>query len=623
MEKIYERPAGGRMIADVVKKHPGKNHPRILFTHDTMGLFRLNMENNPFMKARWEILKAAADRLLEQPPLKYRKIRHRLLPTCREEDTVIFTLAIAYQVTGDSVYADRLWEEVYQCCVVWPNWNPYHFLDTGVMALCVAVAYDWLYDYWTDEQKQIMEKAMMERAIKTTLEEYLDLPRVRAHGPTEVISWTHHNNWSFVCSGGVMAAALAICDEKPEYLERCAVMMGMGIQEVEDVLATYAPDGGYIEGPSYWGFANEYFALMTMALLSAAGSDYGLLKTPGLDRTAFFNYDMLGPGGGFNFSDAPAGRPIYPVSMWFAKMFQTPAIVDMYVKLKQYPQEVPLQTTIYEVLFYPPELEGVQYTPKCESYYRRVETVTIRDSWDMEKANFIGLHAGENGIAHYHMDCGSFILDMNGKRFALDLGAGTYNEPGLWWRYRYSAQGHNTWVINPGQELTQNEKAKTDIISFQHNEQNAFAIADITDAYVRDAEKLHRGVYAAQGRKVFVVQDELKLKKPSEAYWQMHTEAQIEILPGGKQAVLTLEDDQVLVTLLTDNNAVFEVRKAFPYEGTPYYPVSNNDEKTPKLVLHFTDTTEETVAVEFRHFAKGEPVPQAHLQVQPLSMWSV
>ncbi len=617
---IYERPAGGRIIADVMAKHPEKGHPRILFTQDSLEAFRKNVSDNPFMARKWVLVKKRADVLLQEQPYRYIKMRHRLTVHEAVQEAMI-CLAMAYEVTGDVCYAERLWKEVYNCCEVWPNWNPYHFIDTGIVSLGIAVAYDWLYDYWTQERKEIIEHAIMERAIKTTLEDYLDLPRERASGTGK--GWLGYgNNWSFLCTGNVAAAAIAICDQKPEYLERCAAMLGIGMKEMENVLSTYAPDGGYIEGPHYWGVANAYLAYFGTTLMSAIGKDYGIFETPGLSTTAFFNFDMMGPGGSFNFSDGPASYAVFPESLWFARQFNQPAIQAMY-RIAHDELDVCVKNTITyvkELLYYSPEMEKAQFAPPLSSYYRRVETATLRDTWDMEKGYFIGLHAGENGIAHYHMDCGSFIFDMEGKRFALDLGYGTYGEPGLWFRYRYSAQGHNTWVINPDERDSQNPKAKTTIIRHEFNENDGFAIADISDAYF-DVVKLYRGVMAADGRKVFLVQDEIQTHSPANAYWQMHTAAEIEILEDGKQAVLTIGQDCVLVSLLTSNEAVFEVHKAFPYEGTPYFPVSDNDDKTPKLILHFEHLQNETVAVEFRHFKKGEEIPTDHLLVTALEQW--
>ncbi len=619
-KEIYQRPSGGEMMADLMARHPGKGHPRILFTRETMDTFRRNVAENDFMARKWAVVQEAAEEYLTREPWAYLKMRHRLTVHEKVQETML-CLSMAWVITGREQYARRLWEEIYSCCVIWPNWNAYHFLDTGIISLGIAVAYDWLYDYWTPEQRKLMEKAIMDRAVTTVLEDYLDLPRERASGVCP--GWLGYgNNWSFLCSANIMAAVAAICDEEDREAARCAAVLHFGIREMENVLSTYGPDGGYIEGPHYWGVANTYLAYFGMTLVSAFGKDYGIFRTPGLESTGFFNYDMMGPGGSFNFSDGPASYAVFPESLWFARQFRQSHIQAMY---RMAHDELGVcskstMTCFKELLYYSPEMEQISYQPPLESYYRRVETATIRDSWDMSSGNFIGLHAGENGIAHYHMDCGSFVLDMQGKRFAQDLGYGTYGEPGLWFRYRYSAQGHNTWVINPDGRDSQNPKARTNITGHRFRPATGYAIADISDAY-QDVNTLRRGVLAAENRQVFLVQDEIDTKFPSEAYWQMHTAADIEILSGGKQAILTIGTDCVLVSLLTDNPAVFEIHPSMPYPGTPYYPVSDSDEDIRKLILHFTELTAETLCVEFRHFKKGGSLPTHHLEVRPLNQW--
>ena len=45
------------------------------------------------------------------------------------------------------------------------DWNPSHFLDTGKMAMAVAIGYDWLFDELSGQEKQILRKALVEKAI--------------------------------------------------------------------------------------------------------------------------------------------------------------------------------------------------------------------------------------------------------------------------------------------------------------------------------------------------------------------------------------------------------------------------------------------------------------------------
>ena len=50
-------------------------------------------------------------------------------------------------------------------------------------------------------------------------------------------------------------------------------------------------------------------------------------------------------------------------------------------------------------------------------------------------------------------------------------------------------------------------------------------------------------------RRELVVQDEMKLKRPSELYWFMHTEADVEIVENGRAAILSQLDKRLYVEL--------------------------------------------------------------------------
>jgi hypothetical protein len=43
-------------------------------------------------------------------------------------------------------------------------------------------------------------------------------------------------------------------------------------------LKEFAPDGAWVEGPSYWGYTTEYGAMYMDSLQTACGEDFGLKK---------------------------------------------------------------------------------------------------------------------------------------------------------------------------------------------------------------------------------------------------------------------------------------------------------------------------------------------------------
>ena len=45
------------------------------------------------------------------------------------------------------------------------TWSPSHFLDDAEMTTAVAIGYDWCYDYLKPAKREIIEKAILEKAF--------------------------------------------------------------------------------------------------------------------------------------------------------------------------------------------------------------------------------------------------------------------------------------------------------------------------------------------------------------------------------------------------------------------------------------------------------------------------
>ena len=101
----------------------------------------------------------------------------------------------------------------------------------------------------------------------------------------------------------------------------------------------------------------------------------------------------------------------------------------------------------------------------------------MRSSWTDPNATYVGFKGGKPGASHGQMDIGSFVLDADGVRWAVDLGSEGYNGiesrgMNLWGReqnsdrwtiFRLNNFGHNTLVIDG---KLQNAKANGEMIAF-------------------------------------------------------------------------------------------------------------------------------------------------------------
>ncbi len=62
---------------------------------------------------------------------------------------------------------------------------------------------------------------------------------------------------------------------------------------------------------------------------------------------------------------------------------------------------------------------------------------SLRTSWTDSNAIYLGLKAGSPFVTHGHMDAGSFLMEADGVRWAMDFGAQEYESLeskniGLW-----------------------------------------------------------------------------------------------------------------------------------------------------------------------------------------------
>jgi hypothetical protein len=155
------------------------------------------------------------------------------------------------------------------------------------------------------------------------------------------------------------------------------------------------------------------------------------------------------------------------------------------------------------------------------------------------------------------MDIGSFVLDADGVRWAIDLGAEAYHgiesrgmnlwnraqDSDRWTIFRQSNLGHNTLVID-GQ--LQRASGHGKIIRFSRDPDFAHTVVDMSSVYDEQAASVRRGVALFSSREV-LIQDELKgLKSGSRVRWGMVTKA----VPGDlAAATLKLRENDARLTM--------------------------------------------------------------------------
>ena len=552
------------MAQDVVKPPTAANvlktleadHPRLMLKDDDLAALRKRIETDAFLKKAVGSLMQRADRIAKRPSLVYKKKGPRLLSVSRDCLNRMYTLGLAWRLSGEKRYLNAAKRNLLAACA-FRDWNPSHFLDTAEMSHAVGIGYDWFYHALDDETRATIRAGLIRNGLEPALRAYGHSGRKPRWG-----WWTRSvHNWNQVCNGGLIVGALAVAETDPGYAKK---IVPSAVKLLPNALLNYAPEGAWMEGPGYWKYATDYTVYALAALDTALGTDFGLSRMKGVLHTGWYPITMTGPTGHpFNFADAgkksrPRGNA--PCMFWLAKRANEPAFAaDERARMAKRPGD-PM-----DIVWYLPAGRNPKTPPRDRCYRGRVDVAFFRGSWEDPDTLWLAVKAGFNQVNHSHCDVGSFVLEALGVRWAVDLGCDDYNLPDYWGRsqdatrwtyYRLSAHSHNVPLLN---DRNQDVRAVTKVDRFRSTSKRAFAVIDLTSAYQRLAKRVVRGTVVLDHRAV-LVQDEFTLSKPVEIAWGMMTAAKITL--DGKRATLTQDGKELRAEILSPAHVVFTKESA-------------------------------------------------------------
>jgi hypothetical protein len=554
--------------------HLRPNHPRLLMTDEDLATAMADAKADPLRAELNQRIIATAEHILTAPPIRQNNgnIVHE-----QERYAVyyIVTCAMAYRLTGDERFFNRATNDLLTVAA-FPDWDPKDNLSIGEMSFAVAIGYDWLYAKLTPGERAAIKQALLDKSLAFADDAYRRAP-----------GWTKNNgNHNQVCNAGIMSAALVLADEEPDLARR---LIAGACASMRHSLASYAPDGSYPEGPGYWTYGTTYSVITFAELESALGTDLGFEATPGFSNTIYFYEAVEGPFGPvFNYSDATADLQNSPARAWLAKKFNSPfalqhtrsLLADFLQQNSFVKFDRAIQSTVANRFFalhevwFPDEPAGNVTNPPLDSHFRGITDIaTFRSAWNDTNAIFAGFRAGDSSAGHGHLDLGSFVLDADGQRWAMDLGPdtvkGIYTLPGYfdvkggrrWTYFRVNNHSHNT--VTPGDAL-QDPDITAPIIKFKSTPERGFAIADLTPAYSTETRSLHRGIALLDCSRV-LVQDEYQPRETNlPLHWVMVTAAKIDINATGHSATLTSHGSTLRVDLLEPASAKFRIGSTKP-----------------------------------------------------------
>ncbi|KAF9270054.1 hypothetical protein L218DRAFT_849595 [Marasmius fiardii PR-910] len=564
------------------------------------------IKNDPYLKGWNDTIFLNATTWLNMDPVKYFMDGDSgILDNAREIKARIKAFAYVYRMTNDTKWVDRTWLEVKNAAGNGTTpfgtddsdrWNKNHFLDVAEFAAGYAIAYDWLHDVWTDEQKSQM---------RFTLNKYALSNGVDAFNNNQVFfGWWKNNifgNWNCVCNGGLTLASLAILGE--DETNNAQTLLGLTIDNAKQNCANAVTDDGtWKETANYWYFGTTGHAEMTSALLTATGSHYGLADVnPNFQKTGDYHMSAYGPTSLFDWGDHGPN-----------KFSSTANSMILYAKLYNRPEFALFQREQHDaaepwsMFWYDPTVSGAFWDGRAlDAFFNNdlTQWVSMRSSWTDLNALYVGMKAGMNQKheTHNDLDVGDFVLDALGTRWAGEFGSGDYRAANYfsndtqqsvrWLWYRKMTEGQNTILVNKANQkveaapklLKQGSSPTTQgssTVFTVPDDSTAFWTVDMTSAY-DDVTSAKRGVRMLNGRKQVLIQDEIT--STAGIQWRMQTNATV--TTDGSSATLVRDGKTMTMQILSPSGAKFTTSAATRFASDPPTPASDPDQPNPGITV--------------------------------------
>ncbi|KAL1410604.1 hypothetical protein Q8F55_004621 [Vanrija albida] len=499
-----------------------------------------------------------------------------ILDVSREIKLRIKNLGYAWQITGNHAFVDQAWAELNNAATGSnfgannnTRWNPEgHFLDTAEMTSAFAIGYDWMFDAWTTEQKTTIRTAIIENGLQwgvTALSSSVGYNwwtgTTPGRGSTLV-----DGNWNCVCNGGLILGALAVVDEDSSNTAQQILDLAPPSAQANCFKGAY-DDGTWAETANYWYFGTTGAAEMVSALTTAYGDDGGLASSnPGWSLTSLYHIYVTGMTSLFNYGDHGPNKfstTANSLLLW-GSTFSRP-LYTLFQRDRIDAAEP------FSMFWYDPTVEGAWWNGlEIDGNFNdsRGAWASARTSWTDNSGAYWAIKSSEllNHQTHGDLDCGDFVIDALGQRWAGEFGSGQYLSEGYfaseaqnaerWTYYRKRTEGQNTILVNYANQQvsakpvnrwgsTGTKQGAAPSLNIESGD-SAFFVTDMSSAYSSTAK---RGLRFVNGRKQILLQDEVAATTGQDVMWRMHTNATV-TLNGDTQATLTLGGQTLVANIV-------------------------------------------------------------------------
>ena len=542
----YERPEADTLLNDL-KANMGEDvlsqHPRLFLTKTDFDKHREHYKSgdDAVYSAIAQKYINAADKYLDnwQVPYAWDDFMRTISHVSNNLVARFFAWGYAYQLTGDQKYVDAAYK-LFEQVATYPDFNPGHIIDFGTSMNGLAIGFDWLYDGFSTEQRETVKKVVRDKALDVLasgmygkiISETMGMPCGR--------HFKQVNNFNGIINGGVVVGAIATIEYDTE---EALTYISDSLRSVEYALAMLPPEGGWTESIHYWSLNMESLCDLLASMQRIFGKSYGLADGQGMSTTIDYVINCLGVGGTNNYGDAVQETiHSFDIFAYLGKLLNNSTALKL--RRDELTETNGVDATQRDIMYYD-FAQNVSLNEDSDSKFDPMlvtagpEVVSFRDSFDFDKMQtYFSAHFGTTTGFHQQDDCGTFVLDLLGERWAYDLGmsdyllqnTGKYKGEQL---YRVRAEGHNMIVLNPQNytdaELVTKSNVYAPITEAKSSEYGGYVYTDMSEVYSREANSMKIGYYIDDNISSVTYRNEFNVDKETDVMWSLHTKANITI----------------------------------------------------------------------------------------------
>lgn len=437
--------AGMLVLTSLGMKAQKIQHPSLLFTPERVESAKARMKNDAYLQKSWERIKGIADEQVKGKP----DIMKLEYPT------------LAYQMTGDKKYAEVIKNTLLKTSEIksWsdkemmsrtPAWRSE--LQMAHRSFQLALAYDAIYDYLSQEERDKIANGLYNLAVEPLLGDWIT-DETRIHSLNSM-----GHNWWTSCAGMGGILALAISNEVPQAYEGAQQLIEVLPEWFEfagDIIQhkpkTFDRDGGMYESINYASFGVTEALLFRLAWLNSHPGAQ-LEEIPQMALLAPFFSHVAYPRSGelysINFGDSHKNvTGESSMLLAYAMGEENPATL-WYVTQTEEGQHREGFPRIFPMGFlYMPDLKDAPATPDLPTshLWKDFGWATMRDSWDKD-GTMLAVKSGATWN-HSHADANSLILFHKGVDIIKDAGNCSYGKP-EYRNYFFQSPAHNVVLFN-------------------------------------------------------------------------------------------------------------------------------------------------------------------------------